>query len=147
MELIELYKKLLEEGCTQFYIEGVGGPTNSDVECLGRNNGKWEVYYTERGQKTDIIFSSADKDEACEYYYNHIMQIEHWHLVVFTRSKEILQSYRKDIQNLGIHVIQNDIPDYEETNDRVYRLFVVNKDIFKVKEQIKSVPYFDRNLQ
>lgn len=48
MELRELYDIFIAEGCNRFYIDGMGGPQSDDVECLGTNSGKWEVYYIER---------------------------------------------------------------------------------------------------
>ncbi|MFT3912288.1 MAG: hypothetical protein QM737_22870 [Ferruginibacter sp.] len=147
MELIELYEKLLSEGCNHFYIEGIGGPFPSDVDCLYEYNGNWEICYTERGQKSEPIYSSPNKEEAIQYYYDHIMRMEHWHLVVFTRSYKIFKSYKDQLEGLGIRVIQNDIPAYSEKNDRVYRLFVVNKSIFKAKEKFENLPYFDPDIK
>ncbi len=60
IQLKQLYDKLTSEGCN-FYIEGLGGNTFSDVDVLGLYNGNWEVYYTERGIKYNPIFSSPDK--------------------------------------------------------------------------------------
>lgn len=147
MELGELYNKFIEEGCNRFYIDGIGGPQPDDVECLGLNNGKWEVYYIERGQKSNPIFSTIDKDEAIKFYYDYIMKIEHWHIVAFTRSLNILNSYKNELEKYGVRTIQNDIPDYNITGDRVYRLFVTNKDIFIAKEKLEAVPFFDENLK
>lgn len=41
--------------------------------CLEEKNNKWEVFYTERGSKFDIKEFSSET-EACEYFYNWIMQ-------------------------------------------------------------------------
>ena len=147
MELRELYDKFISEGCNNFYIDGIGGPKVDDVECLGLNNGKWEIYYIERGQKSSPIFSTIDKDEAIKFYHDLIMKKEHWHLIAFTRSLNILNSYKNELEKLGVRTIQNDIPHYNTTGDRVYRLFVINKDIFTVKQNLDNVPFFDENLK
>ncbi|HOL29569.1 MAG TPA: hypothetical protein P5157_02365 [Paludibacteraceae bacterium] len=46
-------------------------PTES--YCLEEKNNKWEVYYIERGTKLYIKEFSSE-NEACEYFYNWIMQ-------------------------------------------------------------------------
>ena len=47
----------------------------------------------------------------------------------------------------AIRVIQNDIPHYSKTDDRVYRLFIVNKDIFKANELFDIIPLCDQDLK
>ncbi len=147
MELRELYDKLISEGCNHFYIDGVGGPHSDDVEHLGETDGVWEVYYTERGVKSDPLFSTRDKDVAIKYYLDHVLSIEHWHLVAFTRSSEILDSYRHQLEAAGLRTIQNDIPSYAVRGDRVLRLFVTNKDIFRAREILEVVPHVDDDLR
>lgn len=41
--------------------------------CLEEINNKWEVYYTERGSKFNIKEFDSET-EACEYFYNWILQ-------------------------------------------------------------------------
>lgn len=41
--------------------------------CMEEKNNKWEVYYTERGSKFHVKEFSSET-EACEYFYNWIMQ-------------------------------------------------------------------------
>ena len=147
MELSELHDKFISEGYNNFYIEGVGGLQPDDVHCLGFNNQYWNIYYIERGQKSEPIFISKNKDEAIEFYINFVSNIEHWHIVAFTRFEEKLNFIKEKIEKLNLRTIQNDIPALSYKNDRVFRLFVVNKDIFLVKENIKEVPYFDKELK
>ncbi|ASB50427.1 hypothetical protein [Alkalitalea saponilacus] len=147
MELKELYKKLIDSGCNRFYIVGIGGPINDDVECLGLHNGIWEVYYIERGQKSKPSFTTTEKDKAIKYYHDYILGQEHWHIIAFTRSLEKFDSYKTELENNGVKIIQNDIPDFKFTGDRVYRLYVTNMDIFKAKKIFKEIPYFDRELE
>lgn len=148
MELKELYDKLLAEGCNRFYIDGIGGPQDDDVDRLGMDDGVlWKIYYFERGRSGEAFFSSPDKEEAIKYYYQHIMAMQHRHLVTFTRSFEIFIFYRFTLESHGIKTIQNDIPNYSGAKDHVYRLFVVNKDIFAARELIDIMPYLDNNLK
>ncbi len=147
MPLTTLYNKFISEGYTNFYIDGVGGLQTDDVHCLGFNNPNWEVYYIERGQKSEPIFSSTNEEEAIKFYTDFVSRIEHWHLITFTRSAEILNDFKSKLESKNIRTIQNDIPSYKAVGDKVYRLFVVNKDIFTAKEIFKDVPCFDKDLQ
>jgi uncharacterized C2H2 Zn-finger protein len=114
------------------------------VVCFDKVKDKWKIYYTERGMKGEIFFSSNDIDDVMKYYKEYILKMDHWHLIVFTRSKEIINNYKKVLEENKIRIIQNDIPSYKSSGDRVFRLFVINKDIFKVKELFKIVPYCDK---
>ena len=82
-----------------------------------------------------------------KYYADFVSKIEHWHLIAFTRSREIFNEFKGKLEKLNIQTIQNDIPHYKVKNDRVYRLFVVNKDIFIAKAHIEAIPYFDSDLK
>ncbi|MGX7688158.1 hypothetical protein ACWA1C_13425 [Flectobacillus roseus] len=147
MELKELYNKFINDGYNNFYIDGIGGPRPDDVHCLGFDNQIWTVYYIERGQKSNPIFSTNDKDAAIKFYSDVVSTIEHWHLIAFTRSTQILSDYKQTLEKMNVKTIQNDIPDFSKSGDRVYRLFVVNRDIFVAKEQLDNIPYFDNDLK
>ncbi|MEO5911759.1 MAG: hypothetical protein ABIP95_12790 [Pelobium sp.] len=147
MELKELYNKFIKEGYNNFYIDGVGVPIPDDVHCLGFDNNNWTVYYIERGKKSTPIFSTTDKELAIKYYSDFVAKIEHWHLIAFTRSSKIIEEFNQKLGKLAVRTIQNDIPDFKVTGDRVYRLFVVNKDIFVAKNEIGDVPYYDNDLK
>ena len=147
MDIKDLYNNFISEGYTNFYIEGVGGPMKDDVHCLGFENQNWKVYYTERGIKSKPIFSTADKDVAMAYYSEFVSKIEHWHLIAFTRSSKILDDFKYKLEQLGIKTVQNDIPNFRLTGDRIFRLFVINKDIYVAKKQFINIPYFDTDLK
>lgn len=146
MDLKDLYNHFIRKGFTNFYIEGVGGPIQDDVHCLGFDKQNWTVYYIERVIKSKPIFSTKDKDVAIAYYSEFMSKIEHLHLIAFTGSNEILNDFKNKLQKLGVMTIQSDIPNFRSTGDWVYRLFVVNKDIFIAKEHIENIPYFDTDL-
>jgi|GEM_PF-6263597 len=147
MELEELHDKFIAEGCSRFCIEGVGVQLFDDIDRLEMNNGRWEVNYYQRGTIWETLYSSADKQEAIRFYHDHVMKIQHLHLVAFTRSFDKFSSCKFKLESQGIETIQNDIPDYSSANDYVYRLFVVNKGIFKARELLETVPYTDENLK
>ncbi|MDR3093438.1 MAG: hypothetical protein LBU62_02200, partial [Bacteroidales bacterium] len=105
--------------------------------------GNWKIYYTERGNDDDPIYSTYDIDDAIKYYKNYIINEEHWHLIIITRSIEKMNEYRSILELNGIKIIQNDMPDYSKKDDRVFRLFVTNKDIFRAEKLFKKIPYSD----
>jgi hypothetical protein len=147
-KLKELYDELISEGCNNFYIYGINKSIPDDVICLDKNGEKWEVYYTERDIKGEIIYSTLDVDEAINYYRDYIIKhITHLHLICFTRSNEIMNNYKSIIENIGIKIIQNDIPSYKFSGDYIYRIFVKNKDIFKIKNLLEEIPYYDNELK
>lgn len=148
MDLQKLHDKLIAEGCStsNFHIEGIG-PLGSDVFCLGEEFGVWEVFYSERGTKGEVLFSNPIKERAIQFFYDYILRIDHWHLITFTRSEELFHTYKKRLSDAGIKTIQNDIPHYSHHEDRIYRLFVVNKDIFKARKIFGTLPHIDQSLK
>lgn len=143
-ELKDLYDEFIAEGFSQFYIEGIGGPTSDGTEILGLQNGNWEVYYVERGQRQKPLFSSLNKNEAIEFYRNHVYRIKHHHLAAFTRSKEKIEKIKVLLGENSIEYWQNDIPSYSAVGDTVFRIFVFNKDIYRIKEIDKSLPLIEK---
>lgn len=50
-----------------------GGLPN-EVFCIGMDNNSWEVYYSERGNKTNRkVF--ANEESACEYFFNWMKDV------------------------------------------------------------------------
>jgi hypothetical protein len=66
----ELQERLnLEKISTDVYSLNGGLP--NERFCLGQIAGKWEIYYSERGDKTGLV--TFDKEtEACEYFYREL---------------------------------------------------------------------------
>lgn len=46
-----------------------------DAHCITRVGRRWEVYYSEKGQKTDQVFFDSEHD-ACEYLFSIAKKIE-----------------------------------------------------------------------
>ena len=67
----ELRKKLDLEGIRPdvYWLEG-GLP--SETFCLCEIEGKWQVYYSERGKKTGLREFETEGD-ACQYFYEEII--------------------------------------------------------------------------
>lgn len=71
----ELEQKLIEKNIQRDLYALDGGLPN-EAYCLNYNHKRniWEVYYSERGQKTGL--KSFDKEEeACNYFYNTLINI------------------------------------------------------------------------
>ena len=51
----------------------LNGGSSNESYCLNQADRNWEVYYSERGQKTNLK-TFADENSACEYLYNLIMR-------------------------------------------------------------------------
>ncbi len=60
-----------------------------------------------------------------------------------TRNKHKLNEFKDLFNKKNIEYSQNNIPHYNEKNDKVYRLFVYGKDIFKIKKLNNSLPFLD----
>lgn len=50
-----------------------GGLPN-EAYCLNLAGDKWEVYYSERGQKSGLKLFKTE-DEACDYFYKSLVQM------------------------------------------------------------------------
>ena len=73
MNRMELKSILEKEGVAKNLYSLYGG-LPSESYCLDKQNNKWEVYYSERGSKTDLeIFDT--EDVACQYFLNKIKEI------------------------------------------------------------------------
>lgn len=67
---VELQNQLLSENIRSDVYSLNGGLPN-EAFCLAEGNGQWEVYYSERGNKTGLkVFMK--EEEACLYFYNQL---------------------------------------------------------------------------
>ncbi|WP_434930379.1 SPOR domain-containing protein [Shewanella sp. HL-SH5] len=130
----ELSEKLLAEGCTPQSFAVLS--RQSDAYCLDKLWGEWAVFYFERGIDSKPIFTSSSETEACQFFYDHILEQDHWHLVGFYTKEAEAQELENKLEKFSIQSIRNDIPAYNSVNDPRYRVFVVGKDIFKAKEKL-----------
>lgn len=132
MKASELKEKLIAAGCNpaNFSVLGKG----DDAFCLDKKRNEWAVFYTERGCDSKPIFTSDNEEEACEYFFNYVVKQQHWHIVGFFKKESEADELAGKLVSIGVNPIRNDIPAYKTTNDPRYRVFVVGKDIFKVRE-------------
>ena len=137
MKASELRERLIAEGCNtnNFAVLSRG----DDAFCLDKNGNQWIVFYSERGCDSDPIFSSESEEEACEFFFNYVTRQEHWHIVGFFKSETEAKELEGTLAAIGVKPIRNDIPAYKTADDPRYRVFVVGKDIFKVREHLGNV--------
>jgi len=54
-------------------IYSLNGGFPNEAYCISQNNREWEVYYSERGNKSGLrIFQS--EEEACQYFYDLLIE-------------------------------------------------------------------------
>ena len=140
MQLAELEPKLLEEGCNKArFAVGERGAAD-DAFCIVQENGRWDVFYTERGNDSPPIFSSLSEEEACDFFYKYVLTLQHWHLVGWFVEEAGAVELEQRLRRLGTKPIRNDIPSYRYDGDRRYRVFVAGKDIFAVRNAVPDLP-------
>jgi hypothetical protein len=140
MTTTELKAALIEEGCNEANFAIGNRGTASDTFCLIHQNVRWEVFYTERGSDDPPLYAGTSEHDACVFFKHHILSQQHWHMVgFFCRESEAL-ALEVRIRSLGVQPVRNDIPAFQQPGDARYRVFVMGKDIFPVRQAIPGVP-------
>jgi len=139
LNIHELEKQLIEEGCnpSSFAIGSRG--MASDAYCLTHNGIEWQVYYTERGQDQAPEYTSQSEEEACEYFFNFMMKFRHDHCVGFFHSEAKANQLFTKLEGQGLHPFQDKIP-YGGWSDPRYRVFISGKEIFSAREFLDTIP-------
>ncbi len=70
MNKSELEKRLEQERAEKSAYSLEGGFPN-EAFVLNQNGNQWEVYYSERGQKSGLVIFDNEND-ACEYLYRDL---------------------------------------------------------------------------
>ena len=143
MNINELEQRLIEEGCNpgSFAIGSRGSA--SDAYCLTHNGKEWQVYYTERGVDQSPFHTSADDEQACEYFYNFIMKFRHDHCVGVFLSQALADELQAKLEGLGLHPFQDSLP-VPVVKEPLHRVWVSGKEIFVVKEALGAVYFTDQ---
>ncbi len=70
MKKNELEQRLKSERIPEQFYSLKGGLPNEAL-CLNQENGKWEVYYSERGIKNGLKTFESE-DDACDFFYEDL---------------------------------------------------------------------------
>ena len=144
MTIDELKQRLHDAGCSTDNYH-IGEPQGaSDVYCLATRNGRFHFFYTERGQDSPPEKIFDNEAEACQYYYDFVMNIRHNHLVGFYQSANSLQRHAAFLEKHGIATTYDKIP-YGGWHDPRYRLFVEGMAIFTVRQLLPNLPLNDQS--
>lgn len=68
-----------------------------------------------------------------------MLKQKHWHIVGFFKYESDAIALENKLVSISIKSIRNDIPAYKTANDPRYRVFVIGKDIFKLRERLGHV--------
>ncbi|PLR77050.1 hypothetical protein CU633_12610 [Bacillus sp. V3-13] len=71
MKLNELEQKLLSNNIPKDLYSLRGGYPN-EAFCINKESQIWEVYYSERGIKSNLKTFNSEED-ACNYFYNWLI--------------------------------------------------------------------------
>lgn len=143
MTLDELKQRLQAAGCSTTHYQ-IGEPwAVTDVYCLAKRDGRFHFFYTERGQDSPPEKTFDDEAEACQYYYDFVMNIRHDHLVGFYQRPDSLERHAAFLEEHGIPTSHDKIP-YGGWADPRYRLFVEGSAIFTVRQLLPNLPLNDQ---
>lgn len=133
MNIRELERRLIEEGCNPGnYAIGSRGSA-SDAHCLTHNEQEWQVYYTERGVDSKPEFTSQSEEAACKYFFNFMMKFRHDHCIGVFTSKQLADELQAKLESHGLHPFQDKIP-VPVVKEPLHRVWVSGKEIFIVQE-------------
>ena len=69
----QLEQRLKQENINEYYYSLEGGFPN-EAFCINKGDNFWEVYYSERGRKSQVKTFEFEED-ACDYFYNWLMKL------------------------------------------------------------------------
>lgn len=140
MKITDLREKLLSEGCRDDSFAILSRGSGDDVHCLDRKGNDWVVFFTERGRDSEPIFASPSECEACQFFYDLIVGMEHRHIVGFFKEESEAEALEASIRSICVEPVRNDIPSYSSRYDPRYRVFVVGKNIFTFRRHFGNGP-------
>lgn len=73
MTIIELQKLLNQKNVPQNLYSLSGGLPN-EAYCIAKNKSVWEVYYSEKGEKSEYRKFNSE-EEACKYFYKSLIEV------------------------------------------------------------------------
>ena len=135
-KLLSLYERLISAGAhdSSFKIPNIGKPNNDDVMALTLENNDWVIGYWERGKRHKIDYRSKNIDDAITVFEKTVMGMEHRHTIAFTRNFQALLKTEAKLKKAKIRFQRIQNSKFNGQHDLVYRIFVRDRDIFKVEK-------------
>jgi hypothetical protein len=130
MTTAELARRLEAEGANPATYDI--GRRSYDGVCLLHEEGRWAVFYSERGRDQLPMFTSADESAACEYYLKFVLAQPQYHAVGFFRSAKAAQALRAQLEQQGLAVHTGQL--LYAANDYRQQVWVMGKDIFAARQ-------------
>jgi len=69
LQIITSKNEKIPKGSYSFNVE-----LPNEALCIFGRGEEWEVYYSERGKKTNLVTFKIES-EACEYFYKHLLKM------------------------------------------------------------------------
>ncbi|UII28290.1 hypothetical protein LVD15_07645 [Fulvivirga maritima] len=133
----------MEANCYNFNSYSLNGNIIYEGFGIKQAAGKYQWYYTERGQKS-IIKEFDNEEEVVAYAFKQITA-DQWaksHCIGFTRIESDSKTLAEQLMTRGITFHQDEIP-YYGPKESVYRTYVFGCDCQKV-EDLKNKYYNEK---
>ncbi|SDI16158.1 hypothetical protein SAMN05216588_11232 [Pseudomonas flavescens] len=132
MDAGELARRLEEAGCNPInYAIGTAHPAN-DALTLRHDGRRWTVQYSERGQDAAPLLRTADEAQACQFFFDAVMAMQHLHCVGFLRSTQRAEALAQRLLEAGLSPHCDQIP-YGGKQDLRHRVFVTGQAVFDAR--------------
>ena len=130
MNLAELRRRLEAAGASPANYSL--GARDYNGFCLMLLDGRWAVFFSERGLDQPPVFTSPDEAAACAFYFDFTMQMRHLHPVAFLRSKPAADAVQVRLAAAGIASTRHELY-YAAPADYRQQVFVEGTDIFAAR--------------
>lgn len=130
MNLAELGRRLEAAGASPANYSL--GTRDYNGFCLMQLDGRWAVFFSERGLDQAPIFTSDDEAAACQFYFDFTMRMRHQHAVAFLRSKPAADAVQQQLAAAGIASIRHEMY-YAAPADYRQQVFVEGPAIFAAR--------------
>jgi len=121
----------LERECYQpsVYHIGSGWSACGDTFCIDQVNGRFEVFYVERGERGETFHCCESESAACDAFLAtlDLERFSRAHCVGFFNAKSAADGLSERLRSIGITVHRDAIP-YNGVTDLRYRVFVFGRD-------------------
>ena len=135
IKTIDKLVEFMERECYSFDSFSIGKYKALEGLFLEQDGYDYIYGYAERGHK-DIEKHFDNEEEAVQYVLEEISKgkVDNSHLVAFTMDSEEILEAEKELKELFIPFMRNDVPYFGQDGSTAYRIFVVGKNIRYLNE-------------